>query len=329
MSETIRWGLMGLGYISGRFADGLAHLPDAEIYAVASRTQDKAEDFGARHGAVKCYGSYEALAEDPNVDVVYIGTPHTAHLANTLMCLDAGKHVLCEKPFALNRAQAAAMIERARANDRFLMDAFWTRFFPAMVKLRELLADEVIGDVMLLQADFGFRVAEVQPDHRLFNPDLGGGALLDIGSYQVQMASMVFGRQPAEIVSKATLGSTGVDELSATVFQYGDYQMATLSSSIRLNTPHELRIMGSKGLIFVPDWWHPSELTVQLEGAPPEKLTFKNEGNGFNYEAAEVARCIRAGMSESAIMPLDETLAIMDTLDRIRAIWGLRYPDEG
>jgi len=328
MTDSIRWGIIGLGSISRKFATGLGYLPDAEVYAVASRSGEKADAFGAEFGATKCYGSYEALANDPDVDVVYIGTPHTYHLPNTLLCLKAGKHALCEKPFAVNRAQAQEMVDCARANKRFLMDAFWTRFFPGMVKLRELLADDVIGDVMLLQVDFGFRMGQILPEHRLFNPELGGGALLDVGVYCVQLASMVFGKQPSEILSQGTLGSTGVDELSATIFKYSDYELATIATAIRLNTPQEARIIGSKGVIALSKWWRPSEMTVAVSGQEPRTLKFQNEGNGFNYEAAAVGNCIRSGLIECDVMPLDETLAIMDTMDRIRAVWGLRYPVE-
>ena len=328
MTDSIRWGLIGLGSISRKFATGLNYLKDAEVYAVASRSQEKADAFGAEFAASKCYGSYEALANDPAVDVVYIGTPHTYHLPHTLLCLNAGKHVLCEKPFAVNRAQAQTMVDCARANKRFLMDAFWTRFFPGMIKLRQLLEDKVIGDVMLLQADFGFRLNQIMPEHRLFNPELAGGALLDVGVYCLQLASMVYGKQPSEILSLGTLGTTDVDELSATIFKYSDYELATIATSIRLSTPQEARVMGSKGTISLPNWWHPSEMTIALAGQAPESLTFENEGNGFNYEAAAVGNCIRAGLLECDVMPLDETLAIMKTMDRIREIWALRYPFE-
>ncbi len=329
MSDKIRWGLVGLGSISRKFATGLGFLPDAEIYAVASRTQDKADAFGAEFGARRCYGSYEALAADPNVDVVYIGTPHNYHMPNTLLYLNAGKHVLCEKPFAVNAGEAKAMIDCARANGRFLMDAFWTRFFPAMAKLRGLLAEGAIGDVMLVQADFGYRTPGIDPHSRLYNPDLAGGALLDVGSYCVQLASMVYGKQPRDISSQATLGETGVDELSVSVFKYSDYQMATITAAIRLNTPQEARILGTEGYIAIPsNWWVPSELTIVRSRGEAETLRFDNVGNGYNHQAAAVGDCIRAGKTESDIMPLDETLAIMQTLDRLRAQWGLRYPFE-
>jgi len=327
MSDKIRWGLIGLGVISRKFANGLAFVPDAEIYAVASRSQEKADAFGAEFGATKCYSSYEDLAKDPNVDVAYIGTPNTYHLSQTLLCLNAGKHVLCEKPFAVNAKEAKTMIDCARENNRFLMDAFWTRYFPAMFKLRELLAEKVIGDVMLVTADFGGR-GPVVPEKRHFNLDLAGGAMLDVGSYCLQFASMIYGKQPVDIVSQVAIGETGVDEMSVVVCKYSDYEMATLTSAIRLTTPHEARIMGTAGYIAIPNFWHPSELTVTLAGQAPETLRFPFEGEGFQFEAIEVGECIRKGLTESAIYPLDETLAIMETLDRIRASWGLRYPFE-
>ena len=327
MSDKIRWGLIGLGLISRKFANGLAFAPDAEIYAVASRSQEKADAFGAEYGASKCYGSYEELAQDPNVDVAYIGTPNNYHLPHTLLCLDAGKHVLCEKPFAVNAKEARVMIDRAREKNLFLMDAFWTRYFPAMFKLRELLAEKAIGDVMLVTADFGGR-GPVIPEKRHFNPDLAGGALLDIGSYCLQFASMIYGVQPAEIVSHVAIGETGVDELSVLVFKYSDYEMATLTSALRLGTPHEARVMGTEGYFAIPNFWHPSELTLVRPGREPETFSLPYEGEGFHFEAIEVGRCIRAGLTESPIYPLDETLAIMETLDRIRADWGMRYPFE-
>ena len=328
MSNAIRWGLMGLGSISSQFATGLGALDDAEVYAVASRSQEKADAFGAEYGAEKRYGSYEAMANDPDVDVVYIGTPHTLHKPNTLLCLNAGKHVLCEKPFAVNRDEAAEMVDCARDNGVFLMEAHWTRFWPAMVKLRELLAENAIGDVMLVEADFGFRMPQVLPQHRLFDPGLAGGALMDVGCYCVMLASMVYGKQPQEILSQATLGETGVDEMSATIFKYDAYQLATIVTGIRLGTPHTMRILGSAGHIAMSDWWRPEGLTIARAGEASQTMRFDKAGNGYNYQAAAVGDCIRAGQLESDVMPLDETLAIMDTLDRIRRIWGLRYPSE-
>lgn len=328
MTDTIKWGIIGTGNIAHQFATGLQAVDDAELVAVASRTQERADKFGDEFDVARRYDSYEALANDADVQAVYIATPHTSHKDNTLLCLNHGKHVLCEKPFAVNKSQAQEMVDLAREKNLFLMDAVWTRYFPIMIKLRELLAEGVIGDVMLVQTDFGFRMGSVMPEHRLFNPDLAGGALLDVGIYPVQLASMIYGKQPKDIVSHVTLGETGVDELSVSVFKYSDYEMATITTAIRMSTPHETRIMGSKGIISIPDWWHPTEMTVQVSGEDPKTYTLEIEGNGYNYEAIEVGRCIREGLTESPVMPLDETLAIMDTMDTMRKQWGLSYPVE-
>lgn len=328
MTKIIKWGIIGLGTISRKFATGLQSAANAEIYAVASRSQDKADAFGDEFGAQKKYSSYEALVNDAAVDAVYIGTPHTFHKPNTLLCLNAGKHVLCEKPFAVNASEVKEMIALAREKNLFLMDAVWTRYFPIMIKLRELLAEKAIGDVMLVQSDFGYRTGSINPDSRTYSLDLAGGALLDVGIYPIQLASMIYGKQPTDITSQVTLGTTGVDELSVSVFKYSDYEMATMTTAVQLNTPHETRIMGSKGLISIPDWWHPTEMTVQIQGEDPQTYTYELDGNGYNYEAEEVGRCIREGLTESDVMPLDETLAIVETMDKIRQQWGLQYPSE-
>ncbi len=328
MTDTIKWGIIGPGSIARKFATGLQAVEDAELLAVASRSQERADQFGDEFDVARRYTSYEDLAQDADVQAVYVATPHTYHKANTLLCLNNGKHVLCEKPFAVNTAEAQEMVDFAREKNLFLMDAVWTRFFPVMVKLREMLAEGVIGDVMLVQADFGFRMSQVMPEHRLFNPDLAGGALLDVGIYPVQFASMVYGKQPTNITSQVTLGETGVDELSVSVFKYSDYEMATITTAIRLNTPHEARILGSNGMISIPDWWHPTEMTVNVAGQDAETHVLDIDGNGYNYEAIEVGRCIREGLTESDVMPLDETLAIMGTMDMMRQQWGLTYPVE-
>ncbi len=328
MSDKIRWGLMGLGSIARRFVGSMPYAPNAELYAVASRSQDKADAFGAEFGAAKCYGSYEAMLGDPAVEVIYVATPHNFHLPHTLMALEAGKHALCEKPFAVNAAEARQMVARAREKGLFLMDAFWTRYFPAMVKLRALLAENAIGEVMHAQVDFGFRTPRVDPTSRHYDPELAGGALLDVGSYCVQFASMVFGKQPSDIVSQVTLGSTGVDEMSVTVFKYSDYEMATLTTAIRMTTPHEAMVLGTEGRITIPDFWHPRQLNLAVAGQEPQTFHWDIPAEGFQFEMIEVGECIRAGKTESAVYPLDETLAIMETLDRIRGQWGLRYPME-
>jgi predicted dehydrogenase len=328
MAEKVRWGILGTGNIAKQMARGLAVLPDAELLAVGSRSQESADGFGEQFDVERRYTSYTDLVNDPDVQVVYIATPHSLHRENSLLCLRAGKAVLCEKPFAINATEAREVVAMARERQLFLMEAMWTRFLPVMGRVRELLAGGAIGDVRMVTADFGFR-APFNPRGRLFNPELGGGGLLDVGIYPVSLASMVFGPRPARVSSMAHLGETGVDEQAAMILGYEQGQLAILSSAVRTHTPQEAFLIGTEGRIRVhTPWWKPTNLTVSVEGQEDQTETLPFEGNGYNYEAAEVMACLRAGKLESDVMPLDETLAIMETLDQIRGQWGLRYPME-
>ena len=356
MSDPVRWGILGAGQIAKKFTAALKQLPDARLVAVGSQSPERAESFGQEFGAPKRYASYAELANDPQIDVVYVATRHPGHNRNALLALGAGKAVLCEKPFALNASQARAVIEFARGKKLFLMEAMWTRFFPLMVKLREMLREKVIGEARMLIADFGFR-AEFDPASRLFNPADGGGALLDVGVYPVSLASMIFGA-PAKITSLARLGQTGVDEESAVLLQHAGGELAMLGCALRTNMPQEAVILGRSGQIRIHSpWWRPHSMTLTIDQdqkraerkkhlrfnlpfaraislsviahvGSENTLELPYEGNGYGYEAAEVMRCLRAGKVESSVMPLDESLSIMQTLDAIRAPWGLRYPGD-
>ena len=325
-SEIIHWGILGPGSIANRFAKGLQSVPDAKLYAVGSRTQEKADEFADKYGAPKRYGSYEALAEDPDVHAVYIATPHPQHKDAMLMCLNHGKAVLCEKPFTVNAKEAAEVIDLARAKDLFLMEGMWARFFPGMVRVRELLASGAIGEARMLQTDFGFRT-DVNPEGRLFNPALAGGSLLDVGVYPISLASMIFGT-PTDVSGLAQMGETGVDEMAAVSLKYAQGQLASIVTGVRINTPSEAAIFGTDGSLKLhAPFWNPVNLTLNA-GGKTEEIAVPFEGEGFNYEAQEVQSCLRAGKTESAIMPLDETLSIMQTLDTLRSQWGLKYPME-
>lgn len=322
--EKIRWGILSTGNIAAQFARGLASLPDAELVAVGSRSADSAQAFGETFQVPHRHATYEDLVNDPDVDVIYIGTPHPLHSENSLLCLRAGKPVLCEKPFTMNAREAEQVTGYARQKGIFLMEAMWTRFLPHIEQVRRLLAEGAIGEVRMVNASFCFRTS-FNPAHRLFDPALGGGALLDVGIYPVSLASMILGA-PAKIAGVAHLGETGVDEQFAVTFGYPSGQIALLSAAIRTNAPDEALILGTEGAIKLHDpWWKPTAITVTTsrgqEVVEPETI-----GNGYNYEAAEVMRCLRQGLTESPIMSLDETLSIMRMLDQIRAQWGLRYP---
>jgi predicted dehydrogenase len=325
--STVRWGILAPGNIAKRFAEGLKALPDAKLVAVGSRTQEKADAFADEFDAPNRHGSYQALVDDPNVDIVYVASPHPLHKEHSLLALNAGKAVLCEKPFTINAAEAREVIETARRKNLLLIEGMWSRWFPAMARLRELVREGAIGDVRMVQADFGFR-AGVNPEGRLFNPALGGGALLDVGVYCVSFAAMLLGT-PSRIEALATLGETGVDEQSAVLLGYPKGEIALLSTAIRTNTPQEATVIGTDGHIKLPSpWWNPKTLVVKRGGQDTETLDVPYESNGFHYEAAEAMRCLREGKTESDVLPLDETVAVMETLDAIRARWGLKYPME-
>ena len=324
-APKIRWGILGTGNIANKMADALKSLNEAELVAVGSRTQQKADAFGDRHGVPRRHGSYQALANDPEVDIVYVCTPHTLHAENSLLCLDGGKAVLCEKPFTVNAAQARAVASRAREKGLFVMEAMWTRFLPAIRRCREIVRSGGIGEVRMLQADFGFR-AGWDPQGRLLNPELGGGGLLDVGVYTVSLAHLLLGT-PARIESLAHIGETGVDEQSALLLGYPGGEIAILSSAVRTNTPHVAYVMGTEGMIRIPSFWCARELTL-LAGGREERIEAGFSGNGFEFQAMEAMRCLREGLPESDTMPLDESIAIMETMDRARAQWGLRYPCE-
>ena len=328
--DRIRWGILGTGSIANQFAQGLTAAPSAELVAVGSRARETADAFGDKWDIPRRHVGYEALAADPDVDAVYVAVPHVFHKDAAILCLEGGKAVLCEKPLTVNAHEARKLIDCARRRGLFLMEAMWTRFFPVMCRLRELLAEAAIGDVRMLHAAFGFRSGASDPKQRLFNLELGGGALLDVGVYTVAMASMVFGGPPLHVAGLPDLGPTGVDEQSAMVLGHDGGRLAVLSCAVRTSTRNDARIAGTEGRIYVHDpFWRPSAMTLTGPDGKDQLIEMPYEGNGYNYEAEEVARCLRDGRAESEVMPLDESLTIVETMDRLRAQWGLKYPNEG
>jgi len=323
---AVRWGILGCGSIAGQFARGLPFAPGATLAAVGSRSFEKASKFAEEHGAGLAFGSYDELAACEEVDAVYVATPHPMHCHDTLLCLDNGKAVLCEKPFAINAGEVRQMVDKARAKNLFLMEAMWTRCFPIMARLRELLAEGRIGDPRFVSADFGFR-AGFDPKSRLFDPALGGGALLDVGIYALSFASMVLGKA-SSVAGLMQPAPTGVDAQSAFVLAYPNGAMASLFTSIEASTPWEATVLGTDGKIRVnAPFWKPSKMTVSTS-AGDEVVELPYEGNGYQFEAIEVGQCLAAGQIESPIMTHAESIAIMETMDSLRAQWGLKYPME-
>jgi predicted dehydrogenase len=324
--DRIQWGIAATGGIARRFATGLDETDDAQTVAVASRTAERAEEFGAEFDIPHRHASYEALAEDSDVDIVYVASPHSRHEADTLVFLEAGKHVLCEKPFALNEAQARRMVDTARERGLFVMEAIWSRFLPAYQVLGELLAEGAIGEVQSVDADFAIRFP-FDPAHRLFDLALGGGALLDLGIYPLQLASLVLG-VPTDVQAVGQIGETGVDEHVAAVLSHPSGALATVRTATRVTLACTARITGTEGWIDLPAFMHcPSALSVTtVAGAEVRETPIV--GEGLRYQVSEVHRCLRAGVLESPVIPHAETLSLAATMDRIRAQIGVRYPGE-
>lgn len=319
----IRWGILATGRIAAAFVADLRLLHDASVVAVGSRSLAAARRFADAHGIGRAYGSWADLVADPEVDVVYVATPHSAHHAATLACLRAGKAALTEKPLTLDAAQAAELVEVARREGVFLMEAMWTRCFPAVAHARRLVDDGVIGRVTTVHADFG-DLAPSDPGHRLLARELGGGALLDLGVYPVTLAHLFLGA-PDSVRAWADVGPEGTDRNTAMILGYDSGALASLTCSLVGVTPTTAVITGTAGRIeFPPDFYRPDRLTV-LRGAERQVVLLPHEGRGYQFEAAEVHRCLRAGLTESPLVPHDESVAVMRTLDRVRAEIGVTY----
>ena len=324
MDQSIKWGIIGLGKIAGKIADALKLVDGAELYAVASRTQEKAVLFGSTHAAEKSYGSYEELVKDSAVDVVYIATPHVSHAEMTLLCLNHGKSVLCEKPFAMNRKEVELMIDLAKEKQLFLMEAMWTRFIPATEKVLELIQDGVIGELRSVHADFGFS-AEYEPGKRLFNKSLGGGALLDIGIYPLYLSYLILG-QPQDIQATAHIGPTGVDHSVAMLLSFAGDRQGILHTTLTSTTQTSAWIHGSEGSIYMhPRFHHCDRLSVLKNHEEVAVYDIPFLGNGYCHEIIEVAECLRQGKTQSSLMSWEDSLALIDLLDGVRDRIGLVY----
>jgi predicted dehydrogenase len=322
----VRWGILGAGNIAKKFADGLKSVAGAELIAVGSRSQEKADAFAQPYGIAHRHASYEALVADADVDAIYVATPHPMHAPHSILALQAGKAVLCEKPFTANAAQAEQIVAAARKAKRFCMEAMWSRFLPPVQRVKKLLGEGAIGEVRMVMADFGFRCGW-NPASRLLDPALAGGGLLDVGVYVISLAGFLLGRC-RDVVGLAEVGQTGVDEQAGMVLRYDGGKLAVLATGVRTNTPHEAWVLGADGRIHMhAGWWRGSHITVS-RGKEVQEIDEPMVGNGYNYQAEQVARCLAAGKLESDTMPLEESVAIMKTADELRKQFGVKYPFE-
>jgi predicted dehydrogenase len=325
MESTLRWGILATGSIARSFAGDLRDA-GITVTAVGSRAPGAATAFAAEFGIPHAHGSYEQLVADPEVDVIYVATPHPMHCASALLAIDAGKHVLVEKPFTLNRAEAQRVAERAAERGVVAMEAMWTRFLPHMVRLRELLAENAIGDVRTVIADHT-QSLPTDPTHRLQSRELGGGALLDLGIYPVSFAVDVLGL-PTSIQAHASMTPTGVDRQTAMIFTDDDGRQAVLHCALDTAGSNRAVVLGTTGAIEIDRvWYTPTAMTrYDRDWHPVERFEVPVATRGMHFQAQELERRVRG--EEPASLPLDESVAIMGVLDSVRDIIGLRYPAE-
>jgi len=328
--KTIRWGILGAGRIARKFASDLRFAEDCELIAVGSRSRQSAEEFSKEFPVQYCHYNYEELAKNPEVDVIYIATPHNLHYENTLLCLQHNKAVLCEKPFAMNSRQAIEMIDLAKEKKVFLMEALWTKFHPHYIKTLEMIQQGLLGEIRSVLVNFGFKPIPPVPA-RLFDPELGGGTVMDIGIYNVFMAMSVLGK-PDHIEVSMTPASTGVDEQCAILFRYKNGALAQLFSTFSSNLATEADISGTDGRIRLTSRFYEPSATVEFyKGRPDSKELIpvhKEKGFGYQYEARHVNECLRNGLTESNIVSFADTMLLMEMLDKIRTIAGIYYPSD-
>lgn len=326
VQETL-WGILGCGRIARKLASDLRRVAGAKIFAVASRNEENAMQFANDFSAEKIYTSYEALAADENVQVIYIATPHNLHYENTLLCLEHGKAVLCEKPFAINSRQAAAMIAKAKEKNVFLMEALWTKFLPHYNKLQQLIREGLIGEIKSVSANFGFKPVEPIAQ-RIFDPALAGGTLLDIGIYNLFIALSILGK-PQTIDAVMTPAHTGVDEQCAVTMQYNNGAIAQLFSTFTTNLATEADIRGTSGRIRLSHRFYAPEATIEYYPGWVESKQIievpKEEGWGYQYQAKHVQECLQHGLSESTVMTFADTMLLIETMDEIRRKAGIVY----
>jgi len=327
MTDAIRWGILATGGIARAFTNDLV-LNGFNVQAVGSRSQESADAFAAKFGIPNAHASYEALVADPDVDIIYISTPHPFHAANAALALNAGKHVLIEKPIALNAKEAREIMDLAASKNLLVLEAMWTRFLPHMVRIREILESGVLGEVHTLIADHTQDLPD-DPSHRLNAIELGGGALLDLGIYPLSFAYELFGK-PETILATATFKETGADAQVATLFRYPGGQIASTLSASDTKGPNTATILGTEARIDIDEVWY-SPTTFRVINSKNEVLeSFEAEilGRGMHYEAAEAEQLIQSGLISGSILSTDDSVAIMETLDAVREQIGLRYPGE-
>jgi predicted dehydrogenase len=322
--STIKWGVIGLGNIAHQFVRDLELIKEAELYAVASRSVDKAKDFGEKYKAKKMYGSYQELMNDPNIDIIYIATPHDSHKNLTIESLESGKHVLCEKPIAINYEQTKAMIDASKKQNKFLMEAFWTRFNPSIQQILYKIKQGDLGDIKYVNADFAFRVEN--PTGRMTDITNAGGSLLDMGVYPLMLSYIVLGK-PKNVLATSNFFESGADKQTAMILQYENAQ-AILHSSFVSPSNMSATISGTEGRLNIHSIWHETQGFSISKNGHKIDYHYPTLGKGFTYEIEECHRCIQNSQIENEFWTHQNSLDVIEIADEVRKQSGLKFPNE-
>lgn len=325
--KKYKWGILAPGKMSAKFTNGLKILPNAELYAVGSRSAEKAQKFALDHGFRKSYGSYEELAADPDVDVIYIASPHSFHFEHTMLCLQNGKAVICEKAFGINSREVETMVSEAHKRGVFLMEALWPPFQPFYKKAAEILESGVLGEIKHLYGYFSF-IPPFDPDDRKFNISLGGGSLLDIGIYPV-IDALTFIGVPDDVKASAIFSPTGSEESVSAVLRYDNKCMASLYSSFRTNIGIGCELLCENGNMTVSRGRDMNQRVIlSLHGQEKQEFVFTPDAMGYHWEAEEVMKCLDDNKTESSVVPHSFSINLIRTLDRIRQTAGIVFPQD-
>ena len=325
--KQLRFGIVGTGTIAHRFANAIKNVPNAKLTAVASRTKESAEKFGDEFNILVRFDSYEKMAKSDAIDAAYIAVPHSGHIGCSCLMMNNGKHVLCEKPMAVNAAEAEEMFRCAEENNVFLMEAMWARLVPGTIKMLEIVESGLLGDILGVEGKFCYSMDEDEMDHHVFKPEHGGGSLLDVGVYGLNFASWYLGKQVEEINAQCSIYN-GVDSHTCALLKYQNGAIADISSAILLRKPNEGFIYGSKGYAYLRRFYAPQEIELHFNNGGTETISVPYAGNGFEEQIAHVCECVSLGLKKSPIVTPEQTLYITQQMDEIRKKMGIVYPQD-
>ncbi|MBQ2828608.1 MAG: Gfo/Idh/MocA family oxidoreductase [Clostridia bacterium] len=325
--KKLRFGIVGTGTIAHRFANAIKNVEEAELVAVASRTKENAEKFGEEFDIPVRFDSYEKMAQSDVIDAAYIAVPHSGHITCSCLMMNNKKHVLCEKPMAVNKREAEEMFACAKKNNVFLMEAMWARLVPGTIKMLELVKEGVLGDILAVEGKFCYTMDEDEMDHHVFKIENGGGSLLDVGVYGLNFASWYLGKDVEKINAQASLYN-GTDSHTAVLMKYKNSSIADISSATLLRKPNEGFVYGSKGYAYLPRFYAPQEIKLQFNNGESETISVPYRGNGFEEQISHVCKCVSEGLTSSPVITPEQTLYITEQMDEIRKIIGIEYPQD-